>query len=65
MKPLFKENLQLNEDGLRLSLSFSEMLKTYLAGAAGVNPIELYWLVNNEIEVNFSRLYLEAAEISA
>lgn len=63
MKKLFGDDWMLNLEGGNIAQSFGKLLDDWIVdqNLSNVNPIELGWIVNNEIGIRMSELYLDAA----
>jgi len=60
MKSLFDKCLELNSLGISISESFSNILNELIIthNLKEVNPVELEWIVHNEIGMRMAGLYI-------
>lgn len=61
MKTLFEKTLEFNDEGIRLSESFQKLLDDWfdMNNITQYNPIEISWLINNEISIKIAGMYLD------
>lgn len=63
MKKIFEEDFSFNTLGSNLAQSFGKLLDDWIKDndLKNVNPIELAWLIQTEVDIRMAELYLDAA----
>ena len=64
MKTIFDKDFMFNPDGLELASSFEKMFRDWMNEntVSVYNPVEVAWMIDNEIKLKLSNIYLNKVE---